>query len=93
MEQAKELRAPRVRRPRPCRAKPPTRRAPAAPALAGVSFAVRRGQTVAFVGPSGAGKTTLVKLLVGLYRPDRYQYRMKLDRVQERNRNSWSPAA
>ncbi|MEP6731154.1 MAG: ABC transporter ATP-binding protein [bacterium] len=40
-----------------------------APALAGVSFEVRRGHTVAFVGPSGAGKTTLVKLLVGLYRP------------------------
>src|SRR6478672_787358 len=40
-----------------------------APALADVSFQVRRGETVAFVGPSGAGKTTLVKLLVGLYRP------------------------
>jgi ATP-binding cassette, subfamily B, bacterial len=40
-----------------------------APALAEVSFQARRGQTVAFVGPSGAGKTTLVKLLVGLYRP------------------------
>ena len=39
------------------------------PALGRVSFEVRRGQTVAFVGPSGAGKTTLVKLLVGLYRP------------------------
>ncbi|HYD54709.1 MAG TPA: ABC transporter ATP-binding protein, partial [Gemmatimonadaceae bacterium] len=39
------------------------------PALRGVSFTVRRGETVAFVGPSGAGKTTLVKLLVGLYRP------------------------
>ena len=41
------------------------------PALADVSFAVRRGETVAFVGPSGAGKTTLVKLLVGLYSPPR----------------------
>jgi ATP-binding cassette subfamily B protein len=40
------------------------------PALNGISFALRRGETVAFVGPSGAGKTTLVKLLVGLYRPD-----------------------
>ncbi|MES1261195.1 MAG: ABC transporter ATP-binding protein, partial [Acidobacteriota bacterium] len=39
------------------------------PALQGISFEVSRGETVAFVGPSGAGKTTLVKLLVGLYRP------------------------
>jgi ATP-binding cassette subfamily B protein len=39
------------------------------PAITNVSFRVERGQTIAFVGPSGAGKTTLVKLLVGLYRP------------------------
>jgi ATP-binding cassette subfamily B protein len=39
------------------------------PALSGVSFTVTRGKTIAFVGPSGAGKTTLVKMLVGLYRP------------------------
>ncbi len=38
-------------------------------ALTGISFHVRRGETIAFVGPSGSGKTTLVKLLVGLYRP------------------------
>jgi ATP-binding cassette subfamily B protein len=40
------------------------------PALQGISFEVERGETIAFVGPSGAGKTTLVKLLVGLYRPN-----------------------
>src|SRR5262249_51841831 len=40
-----------------------------APALADVAFSVRRGETVAFGGPPGSGKTTLVKLLVGLYRP------------------------
>ncbi len=34
-----------------------------------ISYDVSRGQTVAFVGPSGAGKTSLVKLLVGLYAP------------------------
>jgi len=39
------------------------------PALTDISFDVNRGETIAFVGPSGAGKTTLVKLLVGLYLP------------------------
>ena len=39
------------------------------PAVSDVSFRLTRGETVAFVGPSGAGKTTLVKLLVGLYQP------------------------
>jgi ATP-binding cassette subfamily B protein len=38
-------------------------------AVADVSFEVKKGETIAFVGPSGAGKTTLVKLLIGLYRP------------------------
>ena len=39
------------------------------PAVSDISFDVGRGETIAFVGPSGAGKTTLVKLLVGLYQP------------------------
>lgn len=38
-------------------------------ALDGISFNTQQGKTIAFVGPSGAGKTTLVKLLVGLYHP------------------------
>ncbi len=39
------------------------------PAVCDVTFRLERGGTIAFVGPSGAGKTTLVKLLVGLYQP------------------------
>ena len=39
-------------------------------AVDGINFEIKQGETVAFVGPSGAGKTTLVKLLVGLYPPE-----------------------
>jgi ABC-type Mn2+/Zn2+ transport system ATPase subunit len=42
---------------------------PPVTALAGVEFAVERGQFVAITGPNGSGKTTLVKLLLGLLRP------------------------
>lgn len=38
-------------------------------AIERISFSAGKGDTIAFVGPSGAGKTTLVKLLVGLYHP------------------------
>lgn len=38
-------------------------------AIDGISFEVKKGETIAFVGPSGSGKSTLVKLLVGLYLP------------------------
>lgn len=38
-----------------------------APALEHVSFAVEAGETVALVGPSGAGKTTIFNLLPRLY--------------------------
>ena len=62
------------------------------PALDAISFSAQRGNTIAFVGPSGAGKTTLVKLLVGLYRPQSGEIRydgiplnqIDLDRLRER---------
>ncbi len=40
------------------------------PALRSVSFAVRPGETVALVGGSGGGKTTLANLLPRFYAPD-----------------------
>jgi subfamily B ATP-binding cassette protein MsbA len=40
-----------------------------AAALADVSLAIRAGETVAFVGPSGAGKTSLVNLLPRFVEP------------------------
>ncbi len=35
-----------------------------------LSFQIKKGETVALVGENGAGKSSLVKLLLGLYAPD-----------------------
>jgi len=39
------------------------------PALLGVSFDVKPGEMIAICGSTGAGKSTLVKLIAGMYRP------------------------
>ncbi|GAA4255388.1 ATP-binding cassette domain-containing protein [Azospirillum formosense] len=40
---------------------------PARPVLKGIDLSIRAGSTVAFVGPSGAGKTTICSLLPRFY--------------------------
>jgi peptide/nickel transport system ATP-binding protein len=40
-------------------------------AVDGVSFTIERGKTLALVGESGCGKSTVARLLVGLYAPTR----------------------
>jgi ATP-binding cassette subfamily B protein len=40
------------------------------PILKNVSFSIRAGEAVAFVGPSGSGKSTVISLLLRVRRPD-----------------------
>jgi peptide/nickel transport system ATP-binding protein len=44
-------------------------------AVDGVGFAIARGRTLALVGESGCGKSTVARLLVGLYAPTRGEVR------------------
>ncbi|HQV64249.1 MAG TPA: thiol reductant ABC exporter subunit CydD, partial [Anaerolineales bacterium] len=40
-----------------------------APALKDINLTIQRGKNIALVGPSGAGKTTLINLLLGFIKP------------------------
>lgn len=57
------------------------------PIIKDFSAAVQRGQTVALVGPTGAGKTTIVKLLMRFYDVDSGSIRVGGHDVREFDRN------
>jgi len=52
-------------------------------ALDGVSFIINKGQSVAFTGPSGAGKTTIVDILLGLLEPVRGEILLDGKNIQD----------
>ncbi|MCR4280585.1 MAG: ABC transporter ATP-binding protein/permease [Candidatus Komeilibacteria bacterium] len=57
--------------------------------VANIDLSLQPGQTMAFVGPSGAGKTTVVKLLVGLYKPDQGAIHINGHDLQRINRSDY----
>lgn len=44
--------------------------------LSHLSFSIKAGERIAIVGKNGEGKTTLIKLLLGLYQPDEGEIRI-----------------
>ena len=57
------------------------------PALDGIDLDVRPGETVALVGASGGGKTTLVNLLPRFYRPSAARITARRPRPARRSRS------
>ena len=59
------------------------------PSLRAVSFTIPRGATTAIVGPSGAGKTTIVSLLLRLYEPSEGSIVVDGKPLHDIERGSW----
>jgi branched-chain amino acid transport system ATP-binding protein len=51
-------------------------------ALAGISFAVNKGEIYAIIGPNGAGKTTLFNCINGIYHPNQGDILFKGQSIQ-----------
>lgn len=60
---------------------------PGVKALDGVNLKVKKGEVHALMGENGAGKSTLMKILNGIYRPDRGEIRLDGGQVKIINPN------
>jgi len=59
------------------------------PALKGISFDLRAGEQVVLVGASGAGKTTILNLLLGFLQPDKGQILINHTPLTDLNPDNW----
>lgn len=62
------------------------------PILVDVDFSIERGQTLAIVGPSGAGKTSVADLLLRLFVPERGTIEVDGGPLEDINVASWRNA-
>ncbi len=64
------------------------------PVLEHVSFSISKGEYLGIIGPNGGGKTTLLKIILGLIRPDSGEVRIlgrNLDELKERYKIGYIP--
>lgn len=59
------------------------------PEIEDVSFSVGRGETLGIIGGTGSGKTTLVNLLLGMYRPKSGEVKIYGDSLAELDRRAY----
>jgi ATP-binding cassette subfamily C protein CydD len=58
-------------------------------ALNGLNFELKTGEQVVIVGPSGAGKTSVINLLLGFLQPDSGTIRVNGNNLSDLSPNSW----
>lgn len=57
--------------------------------LSDVSLVIRRNESVAFVGPTGSGKTTLTDIVLGLLQPDNGKVKVDGTELAPHNVRAW----
>ncbi len=57
--------------------------------LNNINLIIKKGEKIAFTGESGAGKTTLVDLIIGIYKPTKGKILIDNTELNDKNIKSW----